>query len=66
MSCENKIEYYFLRISAERFTSDLSHFSKDINSFSEEQLCAIVSYFSVIEQNAEKIRRELEKRLGIK
>jgi hypothetical protein len=28
MSTENKIEYYFLRASAEKFAADLRHFAK--------------------------------------
>ena len=44
MSSENKIEYYFLRASAEKFATDLRHFSQDVHTFSDEQLLAIVSY----------------------
>ena len=44
MSGENKIEFYFLRGSAEKFASDLRHFAKYAHTFSDEQLIGIVSY----------------------
>jgi len=43
MSTENKIEFYFLRASAEKFATDLRHFAGDAHTFSDEQLYAIVS-----------------------
>ncbi len=61
---ENKIEFYFLRRSAERFASDLNHFSKDISSFSDEQLLRIVAYHDYIRENMEKAKKELERRTG--
>ena len=39
---QNIIEFYFLRSSAERFSSDLNHFAKEAQNFSDEQLYAIV------------------------
>lgn len=62
----NKIEYYFLRISAERFSSDLHHFSKEVYSFSDEQLYAIVSFCDHIRDNMANVKRELERRLNRK
>ena len=38
MSNESKIEYYFLRASAEKFATDLRHFAQYAASFSDEQL----------------------------
>ncbi len=63
MSNEAKVEFYFLRNSAERFSSDLHHFSKEIYSFSDEQLYAIVSFCDHIRDNMANVKRELEKRL---
>jgi hypothetical protein len=63
INCGHKIEYYFLRISAERFSSDLSEFSKEIRTFSDEQLYGVVSYSSNIEKNIANVRKELERRL---
>lgn len=62
---ENKIESYFLRIAAERFSADLRNFEKDIYHFSDEQLFSIVSYCDNIKFNMEKVRNELAKRLGL-
>jgi len=63
-SPESKIEFYFLRISAERFASDLNNFSKDICNFSDEQLCSIISFYDHIKDNMLKTKKELEKRLN--
>ncbi len=63
---ENKIGYYFLRISAERFSSDLYNFSKEIYSFSDEQLYAIVSFCDHIKDNVANVKKELERRLDSK
>jgi len=60
----NKIEYYFLKISAERFAADLREFSKEINNFSDEQLIAIISRSDCIEQCIESMRKELSRRVG--
>lgn len=62
----NKIEFYFLRSSAEKFSSDLHHFSKEIYSFSNEQLYAIVSFCDHIRDNMANVKRELERRLDRK
>lgn len=62
---ENKIEFYFLRIAAERFSTDLRNFEKDICKFSDEQLFSIFSHFDHINFNMQKVRKELEKRLGM-
>jgi hypothetical protein len=66
MSNEAKVEFYFLRNSAERFSSDLHHFSKEIYSFSDEQLYAIVSFCDHIRDNAANVKKELERRLDKK
>ena len=63
---ENKIEFYFLRKSAEGFASDLNNFAKDAHSFSDEQLFAIVSYCDYIRDNMAKIKKELERRVDSK
>jgi len=63
---ENKIEYYFLRVSAERFSSDLYHFSKEVYSFSDEQLYAIVSFCDHIKDNVANVKKELERRVDSK
>ena len=60
---ESKIEYYFLRNSAERFASDLNHFSSEICNFSDEQLYAIISFSDLIKDNIVNAKVELEKRL---
>ncbi len=44
MSTENKIEFYFLRISAERFASDLQHFQKEISDLSDDPKGTFVSF----------------------
>jgi len=62
----NKIEYYFLRISAERFSSDLYNFSKEIHNFSDEQLYALVSFYDHARDNIAKVKQELERRLDRK
>ena len=63
-SCQHhKIGYYFLRISAERFASDLNEFSKEIVSFSDEQLIGIASFSDNIEVHMNVIKKELEKRV---
>ena len=63
MSTENKIEYYFLRASAEKFATDLRHFAKYASSFSDEQLIGIVSYCDHIRDNMVNVKKELEKRV---
>lgn len=63
MQSVNKVEYYFLRISAERFSSDLNEFSKEIHTFSDEQLYGIVAMASNIEKNIASLKQELEKRV---
>jgi hypothetical protein len=63
MSVENKIVYYFLRISAERFASDLQHFQKEICNLTDEELYGMVSYFDNIRDNLVHVKKELEKRL---
>jgi hypothetical protein len=63
-SCHHKVGYYFLRISAERFAFDLNEFSKEINSFSDEQLIGIASYSDNIEVHINIIKKELIKRVG--
>ena len=63
---ESKIEFYFLRSSAEKFSSDLHHFSKDVYSFSDEQLYAIVSFCDHIRDNMANVKKELERRLDRK
>ncbi len=64
MPDESKIEFYFLRISAERLASDLRNFEKEIFRFSDEQLYAIVSQFDYIRDNMASVKKELEKRLS--
>lgn len=64
MSTENKIEFYFLRASAEKFATDLRHFVQYANSFSDEQLLAIVSYCDHIRDNMANVKSELEKRVN--
>lgn len=63
MSVENKIVYYFLRISAERFASDLQNFQKEISSLSDEELYQVVSYFDDIRDHLVNVKKELERRL---
>ena len=63
MSSENKIEFYFLRASAEKFATDLRHFSQYASSFSDEQLLAIVSYCDHMRDNMANVKKELEKRI---
>ena len=63
MSSENKIEFYFLRASAEKFATDLRHFAKDVHTFSDEQLLAIVSYCDHIRDNMANVKKELERRV---
>ena len=63
MSVENKIAYYFLRISAERFASDLQHFQKEICNLTDEELYGMVSYFDNIRDNLVHVKKELEKRV---
>ena len=63
MSTENKIEYYFLRASAEKFAADLRHFAQDVHTFSDEQLLGIVSYCDHIRDNMANVKKELEGRL---
>ena len=61
---ESKIEYYFLRKSAECFSADLRNFAKDAYDFSDEQLYALVSFYDHIKDNMSNVKNELEKRLG--
>ena len=63
MSSENKIEFYFLRASAEKFATDLKHFAGDAHTFSDEQLYAIVSFCDHIRDNMANVKKELERRL---
>jgi len=63
---ESKIEFYFLRSSAERFSSDLNHFAKEAQNFTDEQLYAIVSFCDYIRDNMANVKKELEKRLDRK
>ncbi len=63
MSSENKIEFYFLRASAEKFATDLRHFSQYASSFSDEQLLAIVSCCDHMRDNMANVKKELEKEL---
>ena len=51
MSSENKIEFYFLGASAEKFATDLRHFARDVHTFSDEQLIGIVLYCDHIRDN---------------
>ena len=53
MSNETKVEFYLLRNSAERFASDLREFTKEVCSFSDEQLYGIASYCDHIKENME-------------
>jgi hypothetical protein len=64
MSTENKIEFYFLRASAEKFATDLRHFAQYASSFSDEQLLAIVSYCDHMRDNMANVKKELEKRVN--
>lgn len=63
---KNIIEFYFLRSSAERFSSDLNHFAKEAQNFSDEHLYSIVSFCDYIRDNMAIIKKELEKRLDSK
>ncbi len=63
MSVENKIVYYFLRISAEKFASNLLHFQKEISDLTDEELYGIASYFDNIRDNLMNVKKELERRL---
>ena len=58
-----KIEYYFLRKSAENFSADLNNFAKEARDFSMEQLYALVSFYDYISDNMAKVKKELERRL---
>ncbi len=64
MSIDAKVEFYFLRNSAERFSSDLNHFTKDAQNFSDEQLYAIDSFCDHIRDNMTNIKKELGRRLN--
>lgn len=61
MSIEVKVEFYFLRNSAEKFSSDLNHFAKDAQNFSDEQLYAIDSFCDHIRDNMTNIKKECDK-----
>ena len=63
MSSENKIEFYFLRASAEKFSNDLRNFAKYAPTFSDEQLIGIVSHCDHIRDNVDIVKRELAKRV---
>jgi hypothetical protein len=65
-SPESKIEFYFLRSSAEKFSADLNHFAKEAQNFSDEQLYAIVSFCDFMRDNMASIKKELETRLDRK
>ena len=62
MSNETKVEFYLLRNSAERFASDLREFTKEVYSFSDEQLYGIASYCDHIKENMENVKREYDGR----
>ena len=64
MSIDAKVEFYFLRNSEERFSSDLNHFTKDAQNFSNEQLYAIDSFCDYIRDNMANIKKELKRRLN--
>lgn len=64
MCSENKVEYYFLRSSAERFAADLRNFIEEIANFSDEQLLGIVAYHDHIKENMERAKKELERRVS--
>lgn len=57
-----KIEYYFLRKSAESFAADLNNFAKEAQDFSNEQLYAIMSFCDHIRENMANVKSELERR----
>lgn len=63
MSSENKIEFYFLRASAEKFSTDLCNFAKYAPTFSDEQLIGIVSFCDHIRDHMAIVKKELEKRV---
>lgn len=54
--------YHFLKMSAERFSSDLEKFKKESDKFSDEQLLGIVAYSDLIKKNIEALNRELASR----
>ncbi len=60
MNNESKVEYYFLRSSAEKFAADLRNFVNEVCNFSDEQLLGIVAYHDHIRENMEKAKKELE------
>jgi hypothetical protein len=60
---DGKIGYNFLRISAERFASDLNEFIKNKNEFSEEQLFGIVAFSDHIKNQLEIFNKELASRI---
>ena len=59
-----KVEYYFLRSSAEKFAADLRNFVNEVNNFSDEQLVGIVAYHDHLRKNMEKAKKELERRVA--
>ena len=61
MSSENKIEFYFLRASAEKFSNDLRNFAKYAPTFSDEQLIGIVSHCDHIRDNVDIVKKNLKK-----
>ncbi len=63
---QNIIEFYFLRNSAERFSSYLNHFVKDAQNFSDEQLYAIVSFCDYMHDNMTNLKKEFERRVNHK
>ena len=64
MCNDAKVEYYFLRSSAEKFAADLKNFVNEVNNFSDEQLIGIVAYHDRIRENMEKTKKELERRVA--
>ncbi len=64
MCSESKIEYYFLRSSAEKFAADLRNFVNEVCNFSDEQLLGIVAYHDHITENMERVKKELERRVS--
>jgi hypothetical protein len=60
---KKKIEYYFLRKSAESFAADLNNFAREADNFTVEQLYVLVSFYDFIRDNMANIKKELEERL---
>ena len=64
MSVENKIVYYFLRISAEKFSSDLQHFQKEISNLTDEETPFINPYNEDPEQHIVVVGATLHSKKG--